>query len=70
MTETNETLSHTAKDGEILWLYSMGKRFQIRAIFTDDDSSNAYMARHDETALIAEFGPFRIVANKYAGVKD
>jgi hypothetical protein len=28
------------------------------------------MERHPDTALIASFGPFNLIANKYAGVKD
>lgn len=61
-------MKHIAKEGEILWIYSMGKRFQVRAIFTNDDSANNYMRQHEETACIACFGPFVIIANKYEGV--
>jgi len=61
-------MKHIAKRGEILWIHSMGKRFAVTAIFTDDESANAHMARHTSQALIAEFGPFRILAEQYAGV--
>lgn len=60
---------HIAKEGEEVWTYSMGKRFQIRAIATTVDEANIFMAKHEETALIACFGPYYIVANKYEGVK-
>ncbi len=61
-------VKHIAKPDETLWIHSMGKRFQVRAIFTDDESANSYMEGHRDTGLIAEFGPFRIVANLHEGV--
>jgi hypothetical protein len=60
-------MMHTAKDGDNLWIYSMGKRFRVRAISDSDAQVNAFMEKHNETALIACFGPFNIVANKYEG---
>jgi hypothetical protein len=48
----------------------MGKRFRVTAIFTDNQSANAWMENHRDQGLIAEFGPFRIVANLYAGVAN
>lgn len=66
----NGNLSHIAKPDETIWFHSMGKRFRIVAIFTTDADANAFMERHNDAALIAEFGPFRILANKYAGVRD
>ncbi|HWF62917.1 MAG TPA: hypothetical protein VN666_21775 [Nitrospira sp.] len=60
----------SAKDGETLWIYAMGKRFQVRAITTTVNSANEFMDKHEETALIACFGPFNIIANKYEGVRD
>lgn len=59
---------HTAKNEEV-WIYSMGKRFLIRAITTTEQEANSFMEKHDETALIACFGPFNIIANKYEGVQ-
>ena len=59
--------AHTAKSDEHLWLYSMGKRFRVTGIFDTDAGANDYCAKHDEAAVIACFGPFVIVANKYAG---
>jgi len=63
------TPNHVARDGEVLWLYSMGKRFQVTAIFTTDAEANAHMEKHDSQAVIAAFGPFIVLANKYEGVK-
>lgn len=60
---------HTAKEGEELWIFSMGKRFQVRAISDSIQEANTFMERHDETALIACFGPFNVIANKYEGVQ-
>ena len=60
--------NHVAKPNEHLWLYSMGKKFQVQGIFDSDEAANAYCERHDDAAVIACFGPFVVVANKYAGV--
>ena len=62
-------MQHVARTNEVLWLYSMGKRFQVRSIFTTDDAANEFMEKYSDTALIACFGPFNIVANKYEGVR-
>lgn len=59
-------MSHIAKSGENLYVYSMGKRFRVLGIFDTDADANAYCGRHDEAAVIACFGPFVVVANKYA----
>ena len=64
-------MTHTdGKNAEELWIYSMGKRFQVRAITTTIEEANSYMERHDETALIACFGPFNVIANKYEGIRQ
>ncbi len=60
---------HIAKEHEELWIFSMGKRFRVRAITDSVDEANQYMERHSETALIACFGPFNVIANQYEGVK-
>jgi hypothetical protein len=62
-------MMHSAKEHEDLWVYSMGKRFRVRAISDTEDEAHQFMDRHDETALIACFGPFCIIANKYEGVR-
>lgn len=58
------------KDREEVWIYSMGKRFMLRAIADTVAEANTFMESHTETALIACFGPFNLIANKYEGVKD
>ena len=55
---------HVAKTHEEFWVYSMGKRFQVRAIADTETEANDYMARHNEIALIACFGPFNVIANQ------
>ncbi len=60
---------HIAKEHEELWIFSMGKRFRVRAITNSVDEANQYMEGHRDTALIACFGPFNIIANQYEGVK-
>lgn len=62
-------MNHIANTHEDIWIHSMGKRFRVRAIFTSDDAANSYMETHRDTGLIAEFGPFRFVANLYADVR-
>jgi len=61
---------HTAKADEHLWIYSMGKRFRVRAIANTDAESNDFMEGHRDTGLIACFGPFNVIADLYAGVRD
>jgi hypothetical protein len=63
-------MTHAARAHEQLWLYSMGKRFRVRAITDSVDEANGFMERHTETALIACFGPFNVIANTYAGIRD
>ena len=63
-------MSHIAKATEYLWVYSMGKRFRVLGIFDTDNEANAYCKSHDEGAVIACFGPFVIVANKYAAIVE
>jgi len=60
-------MSHIAKTDEHLYVYSMGKRFRVLAIFDTDDEANAYCAKHDAAAVIACFGPMVVVASKYQG---
>lgn len=56
-------------DKEVLWVYSMGKRFQVRHISTTVELANEFMEKHPDTALIACYGPFNIIANVYEGVR-
>ena len=64
------SMTHTAKQDEQLWVFSMGKRFRVRAITDSMDEANGFMERHNETALIACFGPFNVIANCYEGIRD
>jgi hypothetical protein len=58
------------KDDENLRILSMGKAFRVTAIFTSDDEANAYMAKHDNDAVIACVGGFVFLANKYDNGED
>lgn len=64
------TPQHIARENDELWIYSMGKRFRVRAIFTTADDANAFMEKHSDATLIACFGPFNVIANTYAGVRS
>lgn len=66
MSRTSDSLHHLAKPDDLLLFRSMGKSFRITAIFTNDDDANAHMARHPADAVIACFGPFIFLANKYS----
>lgn len=50
---------------ESLYLRSMGKLLRITAIFESDAEANAYMEKHRDEGLIAEFGKYRFIANLY-----
>lgn len=63
-------MTHAASKDEQLWIFSMGKRFRVRAITNTVDEANRFMERHTETALIACFGPFNVIANQYEGVRN
>lgn len=58
---------YCARENDQLYIFSMGKRFAVRALTTTDDEANSFMERHPQTALIACFGPFNVIANKYEG---
>lgn len=58
-------ISHRSKAQEKIYLYSMGKRLRVTAMFTDVKDANAYMERHDDEGVIAELGPFIFLANLY-----
>lgn len=55
---------HVAKS-EKLYVYSMGKRLRVLAVFDNDASANEYMGRNDRAAVVACFGPFVFLADKY-----
>ena len=62
-------MKHAAAPDEHLWVTSMGKKFRVRAITDSIDEANAFMNSHRETALIACYGPFNLIANKYEGIR-
>jgi hypothetical protein len=62
-------MTHIAKPNEMVWIFSMGKRFRVRAIADTDAEANSYMERHPDTGLIACLGSLCIIANLYEGVK-
>ena len=49
---------------QTVYIYSMGKRLRITAIFDNDADANKHMEKTDD-ACIAIFGKFVILANKY-----
>jgi len=59
-----QALHHITKQDDKLFIYSMNKRLRITAIFTDDESANKHMEKTDD-AVVACFGPFVFLANKY-----
>lgn len=63
-------MTHIATKSEFLWVYSMGKRFRVRAITDTIEEANQYMESHRDTALIACFGPLCIIANQYEGERE
>jgi len=59
-------MQHISKPDERLFVYTMGKRLRITAIFTDDDAANAHMGKPgNNDAVVACFGPFVLLADKY-----
>lgn len=57
---------YVAKASDQVLLHSMGKRFRITAMFDSDSEANTYMEKHSEAAVIATFGPFVFIADKYS----
>ena len=62
-------MKHAAKPDEHLWVTSMGKKFRVRAITDTVDEANDFMESHTDTALIACYGPFNLIANVYEGIR-
>jgi len=63
-------MKHQAKPHEHLWVTSMSKKFRVRAITDTVDEANEFMEGHKDTALIACFGPFNLIANVYEGIRE
>jgi len=49
---------------EQIYIYSMGKKLLLTAVFDNDQDANAHMEKTDD-AVIAVFGKFIFLANKY-----
>lgn len=54
-----------AREDDRLLIQSMGKALRVTAIYSTDDDANSHMQRHPNDAVIACFGPFVFLANKY-----
>jgi hypothetical protein len=54
-----------AKKDDVLYVYSMSKKFRVMAIFTTDEEANDYMRKHDGAAVIACYGELIILADRY-----
>lgn len=52
----SKPLAMKMKPDERLYLYSMGKCFRVKAIFTEMDAANKHMERDPNAACIAAFG--------------
>lgn len=50
---------------QVLYVRSMGKALRVTAIFTDDDDTNAYLAKNRDESVVAVFGDFILIANTY-----
>lgn len=53
------------KPGELVYIFSMGKRLKLTAIATSDDAANRHMAKNPKDAVVACFGPLVLMANRY-----
>lgn len=56
---------HIFKKDEYFYMYSMGKKIRVWAIFTDDSEANIFMEKNDRMAVISCFGKFIFIADKY-----
>jgi len=51
------------KAEQSLYVRTMGKALRVTAIFTDMAACNAYLERHRDEGVVAEFAPFIFVAH-------
>lgn len=56
---------HKFKETEMIYVRSMGKALKVLAIVTSVEEANAYSRTHDNAAVVAEFGPFVFMADRY-----
>lgn len=67
---TRKSLRFRRKPHETVWLRSMGKSFEIEAIYASDEAANEHMREHTEHAVIATFGNLVFLAHRYHSVPD
>jgi len=53
------------KNDQFLFIYSMGKRLRVTAIFHSDNDANAYLEKNRDEGVIASYGPYVLVASLY-----
>jgi hypothetical protein len=51
-----------------IWVYSMGKRFQLMAVATTDAAANDFCKKHADAAVIAELDGLVFIANRFEGI--
>lgn len=65
MTKLSTIMCGPLGPGEQLYVRSMGKLLRVTAVFGSDDDANAYMAKHQDDAVLACIGPFILLANRF-----
>lgn len=51
--------------GQTIYVRSMGKALRVTALFDNDVEANAWMARHDDDAVVACWGHLVVLADKH-----
>lgn len=51
------------RSDQILYIYSMGKRLRVTALFFSDTLANQYLENHSDEGVVAVFEPFIFIAN-------
>lgn len=52
-------------DQQTMYVRSMGKALRVTAIYDNDDDANAHMEKNHDDAVIAVFGKYVFLANRY-----
>ena len=58
-------MKHVMRKDEFLYIFSMGKKLRITAIFSNDADANSHMEKNQDDAVIACFEPFVFLANRH-----
>jgi hypothetical protein len=53
------------KPNQALYVRSMGNALRVTAIFTSADEANEYTESHRDEGVVAQFGPYILLANLY-----